>query len=145
MHLRNVLLSLAGISIAWSVAFADQTPVQQYAKSGISRMFLDAHSPDQPKYSRSDIKRMTHDAKTSEDFERLADYFDYRAMEFEQKTHEDLKELQRLLDLPYRAKSYPTQVDHVRELIRSDKAQEKDCSARANAYREQAGTSTATK
>jgi len=102
-------------------------------------MFVGARAPDYPpRYSRSEIKKMTHNAKTSEDYERLADYFDFRAMEFEQKSQDQLKELERLLALSYRAKSYPMQVDSAREFLRRYKAQAQECSARAAAYREHA-------
>lgn len=99
-------------------------------------MFLDAHAPDQsPKYSRSDIKRMVRDAKTSEDFERLADYFDYQSMDFEQKGDDQVKELERLLALPFHAKSYPFQVETARSLIKTYRAKADECTARAGAYR----------
>lgn len=101
-------------------------------------MFLDALAPDQPaKYSRSEIKKMIQEAKTREDFERLADYFDYQSMEFEQKADDQVKELERLLALPCHARSYPTQVDSTRELIKKYRAKADECSTRANAYRAQ--------
>ena len=47
-------------------------------------MFLDAHVPDQPpRYRRSEIKQMIRDAKTANDFGRLADYFDYQSLKFQ--------------------------------------------------------------
>jgi hypothetical protein len=129
--------ALATLFIACGVGYADQAAVQQSSKRGISRTFLDAHAPDQqPRFSRSEIKKMIRDAKTSGDFEQLADYFDYRAMEFEHKSQDQLKELQRLLALPYHARSYPAQVDSTRELIKRYRAQAQECSARADAYRE---------
>ena len=101
------------------------------------RMFLDARAPDlPPRYSASEIKKMIHDAKAPDDFRRLADYFDFRAMEFEQKAEVQLKELQRLLALRYHARIYATQVDNTRELMKRYKAQAQKCSARATAYRE---------
>ena len=54
-------------------------------------MFLDAHAPDQPNYGRSEVMRMIRDAKTPEDFDRLADCFDGRAMQFEQKLQDEMK------------------------------------------------------
>ena len=99
-------------------------------------MFLDAHAPDQPpKYSRSEIKKMIRDAKTSEDFERLGNYFDYQSLEFKQKAEEQVNELERLLALRYHAKSYPIQVDYTRELIKEYRIKADECSARANASR----------
>ena len=101
------------------------------------RMFLDGQAPDLPRrYSASEIKRMIHDAKAPDDFMRHADYFDFRAMEFEQKAEVQLKELQRLLALPFHARIYATQVDNTRELMKRYKAQAHKCSARATAYRE---------
>ena len=99
-------------------------------------MFLDAHAPNQPDYSRSEVNRMIRDAKTPEDFDRLADYFDGRAMQFEQKSQDEMKELQRLLALPYHARSYSTQLEYTRELIEHDEAEAQECSARAAEYRE---------
>ena len=70
-------------------------------------MFLDARAPDRPpKYSRSEIRRMIQAAKTPEDFQRLADYFDYQSLAFKQKANEQLNELERLLALRYHAKIY---------------------------------------
>jgi hypothetical protein len=106
-------------------------------------MFLDARNPSiPPAYKRSEIKKMIRDAKTSADFERLADYFDYRAMEFEQQSQEELKELERLRALPFHAKSYPTQVDSARQLVGHYKDQALKCSARAESYRERARMSS---
>lgn len=131
-----VLSTLAAIFIASGVAFADQSPEPNYSKSRISRSFLDANAPDQPRYSRSEIKRMIQDAKTPEDFGRLADYFDYQALAFDAKSLAQVKELERLLALPYHARSYPAQLDSTRELIKRYKSQAQECSARANSYRE---------
>lgn len=136
MRLSSALATLAGIFLGCSVGFVHQLPAQQPSKSGISRMFLDAHSPSIPAtYSRSEIKQMIRDAKTPEEFERLADYFDYRAMEFEEKSEQQEAELQRLLALPYHARSYPSQVDSTRELIKRYKAQAKEYSSQADVYR----------
>uniref|UniRef100_E6PXW0 Uncharacterized protein n=1 Tax=mine drainage metagenome TaxID=410659 RepID=E6PXW0_9ZZZZ len=100
-------------------------------------MFLDARAPDQPaKYSRSEVKKMIHDAKTSEDLSRLANYFDYQALEFQQKAEEQTKELQRLLALSYHARSYPTQVERTRDLLSRYRAKAHESSVRADAYRQ---------
>ena len=131
-----VLSTLAAIFIASGVAFAGQSPEPDYSKSRISRMFLDAHAPDQPGYSSSEIKRMIQDAKTPEDFGWLADYFDYQALESDAKSQAQIKELDRLLALPYHARSYPAQLDRTRELIKRYKAQAQECSARADSYRD---------
>ena len=129
---------MAALFIACGVGVVAQAPTQQYSKGGINRMFLNANAPDQPTYSRSEAKKMIRDVKTSEDFGRLADYFDYRAMEFEQKSREQEKELERLLALPFHSRSYPAQVDYTRDLIKRYKAQAQECSNRADAYREDA-------
>lgn len=116
---------------------------QPASKEGIRRMFLNARAPDlPPRYSRSEIRNMIHAAKTPDDFYRLADYFDFRAMEFEQKSEEQLKELQRLLALPYHVRGYATQVDNARELRKRYKAQARECSVRVAAYRAQIAVST---
>jgi hypothetical protein len=140
----TVITSLAGMLIAWSIGFANQANGQQY-KNGVSRMFLDAHTPAEPTYSRTEINQMIHAAKTSGDFKRLADYFAYRSMEFDQKSQEQTKELERLLALRYHARTYQAQVDYTRELIKRYKAEAKDCTDRADGYREQATTGVVTK
>jgi hypothetical protein len=135
MRLKGILFTLAAICIA-SAASASQSSLHGYNKNGINRMFLDAHRPDQPPtYTRSEIKRMIQDAKTSEDFERLADYFDYQSMEFEQKADQQVKELERLMALPFHARSYPTQVETTRELIKNYRVKADESAARASAYR----------
>ena len=123
MRLKDVFTPLAVMFITCSLGFAHQLPAQRYSETGVSKRFLDAHAPAQPTYSRSEVKKMIRDAKTSEDFNRLADYFDCRSMEFEKKSQEQVKELQRLLALPYHAKTYQSQVDYTRELIKRYKVQ----------------------
>jgi hypothetical protein len=136
MRLKRILVTLASMCILCAVASPSQTSLNSYSKNGISRMFLDAHAPDQPpRYSRSEIKKMIRDAKTAEDFERLGNYFDYQSLLFEQKADEQLNELERLLALRYRAKSYPIQVDYTRELLKEYRTKADECSARASAYR----------
>ena len=98
-------------------------------------MFLDARAPDlPPRYSRSEIRKMIRDAKTPDDFRQIADYFDFRAMECEQKAEVQLKELQRLLALRYHARSYATQVDNARQLLKHYEAQARELSARGANY-----------
>jgi hypothetical protein len=134
MRLKHI--TLAVMCMVCTAAFADQSSLQAYGKHRISRMFLDAHAPDQPpKYRRSEIKRMIQGAKTPEDFQRLADYFDYQSLAFKQKADDQVKDLERLLALRYHAKSYPIQVDYTRELIRQYRIKADECSARANACR----------
>lgn len=135
MKLKQKLILVAAIAILCKVGLRGQS--LGLGDRGPSKMFLDARAPDKPpKYSRSEVKRMVRDAKTSEDFERLADYFEYQSMEFQQKELEELSELQRLLALRYHARSYPIQVDHTRELMRGYRSKAQECSARASAYRE---------
>jgi hypothetical protein len=125
--------------IVAGVGFADRSLGQQYSPTPVNKMFIDARNPSIARaYKRSEIKRMICDAKTSSDFERLADYFDYRAMEFEQKSQEELKELERLRALPFHAKSYPTQIDSTLQLLGHYKDQALKCAARADTYRERA-------
>ena len=125
-------------SIGCGIGVAEQLPRSQDSNVKNRRMFLDARAPDlPPRHSASEIRKMIHDAKTPDDFSRLADYFDFRSMEFEQKAKVQLNELQRLLALPFHARSYPIQVDNTRELIRRYRAQAQECSARATAYRAQ--------
>ena len=144
MRLEIAVSALGWLFVSSVAAIAAQPPSQQY-RSGISRMFLDAHSPDQPKYGRSELKAMIRSANTPADFERLADYFDYRSLEFEQKAHDEATELQRLLSLPYHAKSWPIQLDGAREFVRRYRAQAEECTSRAAAYRERANAESKTK
>jgi hypothetical protein len=80
-------------------------------------------------------------ASTSADYDRLADYFDYRSMQYEQKSDDQLKELQRLLALPYHPRTYPLQVDYTRRLIAHDRAKAEKYSTEADTYRAEASTS----
>lgn len=113
--------AITAISIGGGMGVAEQLPRSHVENR---RMFLDARAPDMPvRYSASEIRKMIHDAKTPDDFRRLADYFDFRSMEFEQKAEVQLKELQRLLALPYHPRMYGTQVDNTRELIKRYKTQ----------------------
>lgn len=129
-------LTMAAMCLACATAFADQSSLHGYPKNGVSRMFLDAHAPDQPpRYSRSEIKKKIRDAKTAEDFSRLADYFDYQSLEYQQKAEEEVKELERLLALRYHARTYSTQLDYTRDLIKKYRIKADECSARATAYR----------
>ena len=138
MQLKETVLALA-LALCNLCAAGQSLP---HGTGGINKMFLDARAPDQPvRYRHSEIKKMIHDAKSSEDFRQLADYFDYQALEFDQKAQEQLKELQRLLALPYHARSYPTQVEITRNLITRYRTKANECSARADAYREQATAS----
>jgi hypothetical protein len=134
MRLKHI--TLAAMCMMCAVAFANDSSLQAYGKHRISRMFLDAHAPDQPpKYRRSEIKRMIQGANTPEDFQRLADYFDYQSLVFQQKAEDQVKDLERLLALRFHARSYPTQVEYTRELILQYRTKADECSARADTYR----------
>ena len=134
--MRLKKLTMAAMCMVCATAFADQWSLHGHTKNGISRMFLDARTPDQPpRYSRSEIKKMIHDAKTAEDFDRLADYFDYQSLEFQQKADVQVKELERLLALRFHARTYSIQLDYARELIKEYRSKANECSARATAYR----------
>ena len=96
MRLKRILFALA-MCIASAATSASQSSLHGYSKNTISRMFLDAHAPDEPpKYSRSEIKKMNQGAKTTEDFEQLANYFDFQSLEFEQKAYKQVKGLGRV-------------------------------------------------
>ena len=139
MRLGSALLGLAGIFALCGGAVAEEASVHSPGKSGISKMFLDAHAPDlPPRYSRTEVNNMIRDARTLEDYTRLADYFDYQSLELQQKAQEQLKELERLAALPYHARTYPTQFASTQELMRRYRAQSHDYSARANVYRKHA-------
>jgi hypothetical protein len=100
-------------------------------------MFLDAHAPDMPpRYSRVEVKHMIRDAKTSEDFERLTDYFDYQALDYKRKAQEELNEFEGLATVHFHPRTYPTQFATTLELIQRYRMKAHDCSDRANRYRE---------
>lgn len=135
MRLR-VLVVLACTLPYSGVAFG-KTPQGKIVANGIDTMFVDAHAPDYlPRYSRSELKTLIRNATTTEDFELLADYFDFKALEFRAKSKDQEKELQRLIALPYHSRSYPAQFDSARALLRSYIEQAQKCSARAAAYRQ---------
>jgi len=137
MGLKYAVSTLACLLIACGVGSAALSPKQECSKCGVS-MFRDAHTPDPPAYRHSEIKRMIRDAESPQDLERLADYFDYQALKFEQKVREQEQELQRLQALPFHARTFPVQVDNTRELIKRYKAKASESSARADTYRERA-------
>jgi hypothetical protein len=84
---------------------------------------------------RADVKRLLNSAKTPEDFEKLASYFDQRAQLFDQKAAEEDAELKRLLELSFRAKNYPIQVGHARISGDYDRTEGIRCSKKAAAFR----------
>ena len=136
MRLRNALFVFPAMCTLCICGLAEESALHGSGGRGISKMFLNAHAPDiPPRYSRAEIKRMIRDAKASEDFERLTDYFEYQSLEFEQKANEQVKELERLLALPFHARTYSTQVEHTRDLLKDYKSKANECSARADDYR----------
>ncbi len=138
MSMRPILtlLTLAAMCIASAQGFAEESLLQGSRRSGVSRMFLDAHAPDiPPRYSRAEVSHMIRDAKTSEDFERLADYFDYQALDYKRKAQEELKELEQLAASRFHPRTYPTQFAATLERIQRYRARAHECSDRANGYR----------
>jgi hypothetical protein len=90
--------------------------------------------------NKSELKHMISTAHTPNDFQQLADYCDQRSAEFESKAQEQQKELDRLLALPFHARSYPTQVATTRDLISKYKTQASSSAEQAREYRERAET-----
>ena len=145
-HWMRMLMTFVAMCAAWSTVSVSQTPSYEYGKLAMSRMFVDAHAPDQPpNYSRSEIKTMIKDAKTPEEFERLADYFDYRSLQLGQKADQELKELASLLAQSYHSRSYPFQLESSRERLKEYRSKAKEYSARASEYRAQAKPTEQTK
>jgi hypothetical protein len=79
---------------------------------------------------------MIRDAKTADDFDRVADYLDAKATEYEAKSQSEEQELSRLLALRFHARSYATQVESTRNRIDHFKALSRSCSEEATMYRE---------
>jgi hypothetical protein len=78
---------------------------------------------------------MVRDAKTSEDFERLADYFDYQALDYKRKALEALKELEGLAASRFHPRTYSTHYASTLEQMQRYRASANECSDRANGYR----------
>jgi len=136
MKLTLVLLTLAAMCIGGAQGFAEESLLHGYGQGGVSKMFLDAHAPNiPPRYSRAEIKHKIRDAKTSEDFERLADYFDYQALDYQRKAQEELKELERLAAVRFHPRTYQTQCTTTLDLIQQYRAKARECSDRARGYR----------
>jgi hypothetical protein len=91
-----------------------------------------------PQYSRTELKHLMQAARTAADFERLANYFDQKASLYDSKSHLEEKELNRLLALPFHARSYPAQVESTRNRIEHFKALFHTCSEQAATYRARA-------
>jgi acetyl-CoA acetyltransferase len=93
-----------------------------------------------PRYTRSEIERMTRVAQTADDFQRLADYFDQKALVYDTKSQTEEQELNRLLALPFHARSYATQVESTRIRMDHFKALSHTYSEQAATYRERVTT-----
>jgi hypothetical protein len=90
--------------------------------------------------NKSEVKHMISTAHTPSDFQQLADYCDQRSAEFEAKAQQQQKELDRLLALPFHARSYPTEVATTRDLISKYKTQASSSAQQAWEYRERVET-----
>jgi hypothetical protein len=141
MRLKKVFSTLSCMLLACGVAFAQP---EQFSQPGVSKFVRDAHTLD-PTYTPAEVQKMMHNATSSADYTKVADYFDYRAMEYEQKTQDQIKELQRLLALPYHSRTYQSQVDYTRDHIKLYRAKAEKFSTQADAYRDRANTTTQTK
>jgi hypothetical protein len=89
-------------------------------------------------YSHADMKRLMRTARTREEFDQIALYFDWQAQMYAAKSHSEENELYRLLALPFHARSYPAQVESTRNQIAHFKALSHKCSEEADLYRARA-------
>jgi response regulator of citrate/malate metabolism len=105
------------------------------ASNMISISTLQQESAVATAYTRTDIKHLVKTAQTTDEFERLTDYFDRQAEDYAAKNEAEQKELDRLLALRYHARSYPAQVEGTRNRIDHFKALSHKCSEQAALYR----------
>ena len=105
------------------------------ASNLISISTLQQESEVATAYSRADVKHLIKTARTADEFERLAIYFDRQAEEFATKYEAEQKELDRLLSLRYHARSYPTQVESTRNRLDHFKALSHECAEQTALYR----------
>jgi hypothetical protein len=94
-------------------AIAVMIIVSSISVSGLCQNVPASH----PKYHRSELKHMVRTAHTSEDFERLAIYFEDREQEFRKKAEDEKREWDRRLAMPYASPKYPTSADSARGLL----------------------------
>ncbi len=87
-----------------------------------------------PKYHRSELKRMVRTAHTSEEFERLATYFEDKEQEFRKKAEDEKRELDRRLASPYASSKYPTPADSARGLFQYYQLKADEFEKRATTY-----------
>jgi len=111
-------------------AIARMIIVSSISVSGLSQNVPASH----PKYDRSELKQMVRTAHTSEDFERLATYFDDREQEFRKKAEDEKRELDRRLAMPYASPKYPTPADSARGLLQYYQLKADEFEQRATAY-----------
>jgi hypothetical protein len=90
--------------------------------------------PAHPKYQRSELKRMVRTAHTSEEFERLATYFEDKEREFRNEAEDEKRELDRRLAMPYASPKYPTPTDSARGLLQYYQLKADEFEQRATAY-----------
>ncbi len=88
--------------------------------------------------TRDDVKRLMKTARTADEFEHLAIYFDRQAEECLAKYEAEQKELDRLLALRYHARSYPTQVESTRNRMDHYKTLSHKYTEQAGLYRARA-------
>jgi hypothetical protein len=105
------------------------------ASNMISISALQHESEVASAYDREDIKRLMRTAQTPDEFTRISLYFDRQAEMYAAKSEEEQKELDRLLALPYHARSYPAQVENTRNRIDHFKALSRKSTEQANLYR----------
>jgi hypothetical protein len=87
-----------------------------------------------PRYDHSELKQMVRSAHTSEEFERLAIYFDDKEQEFRKKAENQKRELDRCLAVPYTSSKYPTPADNARGLLQYYQLKAEEFAQRATAY-----------
>jgi len=90
--------------------------------------------PAHPKYHRSELKRMVGTAHTSEEFERLATYFEDKEREFRKEAEDEKRELDRRLAMPYASSKYPTPADSARGMLQYYQLKANEFEQRAKTY-----------
>jgi hypothetical protein len=111
-------------------AIARMIIVSSISVSGLCQNVPASH----PTYDRSELKQMVRTAHTSEDFERLATYFEDKEQEFRKKAEDEKRELDRRLAMPYASPKYPTPADNARGLLQYYQLKADEFEQRARAY-----------
>jgi hypothetical protein len=104
--------------------------VSSVSVSGLCQNIPASH----PKYHRSELKQMARTARTSEDLERLATYFEDKEQEFRKKAEDEKRELDRRLAMPYASPKYPTPADSARGLLQYYQLKADEFEQRATTY-----------